>query len=178
MECSVNDVVRYSSAGACKVVAVEEQKTARGREKYYVLQPLFTSGSKVYVPLANAALVDRIRPLPEPGEIRAMLRDLPDAGEWIDDKQRRLTVFADILGRGEPGELLLMLQTLYAREVALHRLGKRLRQSDERVLRGAKKALYGIIAYVLQIDLSQVPSLVRDAFESNSSKKDKIASEG
>ena len=82
---NVNDTILYGSHGVCKIVGIEEKDFSGNRENYYVLQPVYSENSTIYVPCSNKKLADKMRRVLTPQEIYQIIRAMPyEDTDWIE----------------------------------------------------------------------------------------------
>ncbi len=153
----VNDSVLYGSEGVCRIADICEQDFLGARAEYYVLKPVYTPGSTVFVPVANETLTAKMRRILSPDEIRSLIKTMPDeATLWIDDDNARRARYAEILQNGDRAELVGLIKALYHRREAQQAKGRKLHVADERYLHDAEKVLYDEFAHVLCIKRDEV----------------------
>ena len=158
----IGEIVLYGAEGVCRVSEISRIKVGHKREEYYVLHPIHREGATVFVPLNNAALLAKMRPLLTKTEIEALMEQV--AGEeplWIEDATERKAEYQRILQGMERLELLRMIRGMYLRRELLRHRGKYLRASDEQMLRDAEKILHDELALVLEIERREVPEYIR-----------------
>ena len=108
-----NEAVLYGTHGVCQVLGKEEQDFAGSCRPYYVLKPVYEQASVVYVPADNPGLVARMRRLESREEILALLRSSAgDEPGWIEDDNRRHTVYRETLQSGERQRIFRMIREL------------------------------------------------------------------
>lgn len=130
-------------------------------EEYYVLKPINTENSTVYVPTNNETLISRMKRLLSQDETLAMIRSIPDEETiWIEDGARRRFVYGTILEGGDRREILKLIKTLFLHEQEMRNGRKKMNAADERLLKEAEKRLYGEFAHVLKIEPGQVLPLI------------------
>lgn len=158
----VGETVLYGTEGVCKIEQLSEMKVGKEKAVYYVMRPIYREGSTVFVPTDNAMLLAKIRPLLTEDEVDDMLRRVVrDETLWVDDAAERKTQFQHILVSGDRYAMLRMLRALYLRRKKLQSSGKRMRMSDEQLMRDAEKLLNDEFAVVLGIRRREVPEYVR-----------------
>ena len=94
------EFVRYGPSGVCVISEIESMVSMdrRSVKKYYVLLPVANSGTKVFVPLDNPALLEKMRPVLTRGEIDAVIRESArEVMDWISERNRRSESFKGIL---------------------------------------------------------------------------------
>lgn len=162
----VNDSVLYGSEGVCRITDICEQDFMGARAQYYVLKPVYTPGSTVFVPAANETLVAKMRRILSPDEIRCLIKTMPDeATLWIDDDNTRRARYAEILQNGDRAELVGLIKALYHRREAQQAKGRKLHVADERYLRDAEKVLYDEFAHVLRIKRDEVLPFIMEQIQ-------------
>lgn len=153
----VNDAVLYGAEGVCRIIDIGEQDFMGTRAQYYVLKPVYTPGSTVFVPVENEMLTAKMRRILSPEEIRSLIKTIPDeATLWIDDDNTRRARYAEILQKGDRAELVGVIKALYHRREEQQAKGRKLHVADERYLRDAEKVLYDEFAHVLCIKRDEV----------------------
>ncbi len=158
----IGDTVRYGTEGVCSIAEIREMKVGRDRSRYYVLRPVFRPSATVYVPLDNERLVGRIRPALSRQQVEALL---DGAGEphltWLEDPTERKNRFAALLCDGSSAELLDMARLLWNKRRQLSAVGRRMRASDEQLLREAEKLLTDELALALELPRQEIPAYLR-----------------
>lgn len=153
----VNDTVSYSTQGVCKIVAIEKLKLTGKLEGYYVLKPIYQEGSKIYVPVSNERLTSKMRRVLSREEITELIKIMPDSeAAWISNDAERHEKYQAILSSGDRHQIAALIKTLYLKQNEKKQSGKRLRQSDEQILKRAQSILYEEFALVLNIKPEQV----------------------
>ncbi len=158
---SINDTVMYGTVGVCRVEGVSELTLGRERKQYYVLRPISSGGSTVYIPLDNELLISKARKLLTPDELTALLSS-EFSEEWDDDSTVRSANYAEIIKGGDRARIIGIILTLTARRRSLSGTGKKLRISDERALRDCERILSDEISYVLGISPEKVMPYIMD----------------
>ena len=145
-----SDIILYGTQGVCRVKGTVEKGLGQDVKSYYVLSPVYSPSSVIFVPMENGILTERMKPLLSSEEICEILRDVPDQDTiWIPDEERRKARYKTILQDGNRRELCAMLKTLYLHKRNQKIKGKSLHQCDERYLKEAEKVLYSEFAMVL-----------------------------
>ena len=157
---SVGQNVLYGTNGVCVVNDIIEKKVGKVSMEYYVLKPLDTNFSTLFVPTGNENLVKKIRTVMTKDMINDILSHLPDPGEWNDNKQERSDEFKQIISEGNFTELVRMIRLIYKHSDELSSLGRHLHMSDERFLKEAEKMVSEEIALAFDIDRQQALDMV------------------
>ena len=164
------DHVRYGVSGVC-VIADIESIPAMDRSSikdYYVLRPVAESGTKIFVPLDNPALLGKMHAILTPEEINEAIRQsalnpLP----WNGDRNRRAEQFKEILKASEAFPLLQLCCCIHGRRHALTAEGKRLSGSDEAILKQAEKLVENEFAFSLGIPRSEVAAYIHNLWRAS-----------
>lgn len=157
----INSVVMHITNGICKIKDIQEKSFAQNvNQKYYVLQPIFETGTTLFVPIENNPT--RIRTLLTKEEINSMMQTLASQQDkpWINDDNQRLSHFKTVLKNGNQQEILSMLHAIYLKQIQKKQSGKKLRFTDERVKNAAEKLVQQEFSYVLQIPQEEVPDWI------------------
>ena len=148
---NIGQTVLYGSNGVCTVAGVTEKRIGSFKANYYVLKPVGASAATLFVPTSNEQLVGKIRSVLTEDEANSILNNLPDCGEWIDDKQQRTESFRAVISEGDRVELIRLIRLIYA-----HGQHKRLHVSDERFLKEAMKMVCEEFSLVLHTDSDSI----------------------
>lgn len=157
---SVGQNVLYGTNGVCVVDDITEKKIGKVSMEYYVLKPLATDSSTLFVPTHNEELVKRIRGVLNKDDIDSILSDLPDIGEWNENKQERSDDFKSIVTGGDCVELIRMIRLIQAHSDELAEIGRHLHMSDERFLKEAEKMVSEEVSLVLNVDKDTAIELI------------------
>ena len=162
----VNDSVLYGAEGVCRIADICAQNFMGETAQYYVLKPVYSSTSTVFVPVANAMLTAKMRRILSAEEIRVLIKAMPDeAALWIDNDNARRVRYAEILQNGDRAELVGLIKALYYRREAQQAKGRKLHAADERYLHDAEKVLYDEFAHVLQIKREEVLPFIMEQIQ-------------
>ena len=153
---SVGQNVLYGTNGVCVVNDITEKKVGKVSMEYYVLKPLDTNFSTLFVPTKNEALVKKIRGVMTKDMINGVLSKLPEPGEWNDNKQERSEQFRAIITEGSCVELIRLIRLVRTHGQEQLAGGKRLHITDERFLKEAEKMICEEFSLVLHISRDEV----------------------
>lgn len=157
----IGDTMLYGTEGVCKIGEICEMKVGGVKAEYYVLQPVYREGSKIFVPVANELLTAKMRPILTAEQINSMLESLRlESTSWIENAADRKAEFQRILRSNDRTELLRMMRMLFLRRKKLQESGKRLRTNDDQMLRDAQKLLGEEFAPALGISRREVPEYI------------------
>ena len=150
------DAVVYCS----QVYTVEgiTQKTIDKTVKdYYHLINVYDSKNEVFVPADNERLLGKMRAILSRKQILDMIADFPNIPSiWVDDDKERITLFREILDKGDRKDIAQMVKTLFERKKELETKGRRLHSMDEALFLRAEKAICEEFALVLGIKRDEV----------------------
>ena len=155
------DTVVQSRDGICTVVDIREMSLTDEPQEYYILQPVYERGSKLYIPIEKEALF--LRPPVTEAEIREYVKKLPETNvKWIGDEKERQTMIAEVRKTGSSETLLGLISLFYKKRNEQHEQGKKFHSSDEQFLKDIETRVNREFAYVLGIDPGEVPAYIRD----------------
>ena len=157
----INEVVAYGAEGVCRFAGMEEKKVAGQKIEYCVLKPVDGKKATVYIPTGNRALMERVRPLPTPQEINALIDLIPHIPpNWIPNEYERKSAYGKILASGDHKELIAMIKALYFRKKEREAAKKRMGMTDERLMKEAEQRLYGEWEYVLNLSREELTAYI------------------
>lgn len=158
------ELLLYACHGVCRFLGTEEQVIHQKQVSYCVLEPLEQTGTKFYVPMANAAAMGKIRRLLSREELEQLLHNEQLCGEsWIADENQRKQTYKSVISSGDRSALISMVHALYRHRESQRLLGRRLHSCDDQFLHDAQKMLDTEFSVVLNIPQEQVGSYVRSA---------------
>lgn len=157
---SKGDIVLYSSNGVCKITEITTKKIAGMKMEYYVLNPVFSSSSTLFVPTGNDSLVNKMRYVLSSDEINSVIKNNSCVFEWIEDKNLRFENFKSIISKGDFEELVSLVRILRNHEKQQIENGKHLHISDERFLKEAEKMVSEEIAVALNVERDDAVSMI------------------
>lgn len=158
---AVGDSFIYGNNYICTLAGVQEKRIGEQTRAYYVLKPVFEAGSTMYVPVGSETLEAKMRRLLNKSEVFALIDDMPEKGAaWIADEAQRVQKYRQVLADSDRAELVRLINGVFERQQTLQTEGKKLRAVDDRFLKEAEKALYEEFAYVLNMELRDVPPFI------------------
>jgi CarD family transcriptional regulator len=134
------DHVVYKNNGICVIEDVRKEKfVAQDKQDYYVLKLLYTEDARIYVPVLREESEHKMRAPITKQEAEGVVKEYKNAEEfWVYDDKLRTAKFRDILDGADPMALARLLKSLTKKSTELLNVGKRLRVSDESVLKKAE----------------------------------------
>lgn len=158
----IETIIMHIATGVCKITDIrEKQFTITEKQKYYVLQPIFETGTTLFVPVENNPV--RIRPLLTKAQIASFMETLAEEEPmlWNHDDNQRQMQFKTVLKQGDPQDVLRMIYAIHLKQEQKKKMGKKLRSSDERVRQAAEKLIEQEFAYVLEIPQEKVADWIQ-----------------
>lgn len=160
---ATNETVLYGSTGVCKVIGTSEKAVSGNLVLYYVLKPIYSDNSTIFVPIDSEQLGKKMQPVLSAEEVFELIHSMPDEETiWIDDENTRKAEYKSILSSGDRRSLVQLIKTLYMRQEHLVSCGKKLHIADERSMKTAEKMLYEEFAHVLDIDPCDVLDFINE----------------
>ncbi len=153
----IGTVVVYGSEGVCEITEITSMKFANSENEslYYVLSPVSSRGSKVFVPCDNEALVSKMQKVLTSAEIKEMIRTSNEYPEWINDNRQRNRLFKEILMSYDRKKILCLAKLLHTIKTD-DSDSRRLLTSDEEILKKIIKILHSEFSIVLDISPDEI----------------------
>ena len=152
-----NAFVVYGANGICRVDGIREEAFNGKKQEYFVLKPIDSEGATINVPTDSEVLTGKMKKLLRADEVEILIRNMPNEETiWIDDDRLCNEAYRAILSKGDRTELVRLTKTLYRRKKELSAKGKRLRSTDEQIMRQAESLLFNELAMVLEIERNDV----------------------
>lgn len=153
---SVGKKVLYGTNGVCSVEDITVKRIGGANIEYYVLKPLCSTSSTLFVPTGNETLLGKIRDISTPEKLRDIIDNPPEAGSWNDNKLERSEEFKSIISGADCKKLVALIRLITAHEKQQQAVGKHLHISDERFLKEAEKMVAEEFSVVLGIERDEV----------------------
>ena len=152
----IGEHVHYGAHGVCRVCGREDKEMAGGTRTYFTLRPTSRENILLYLPEDAEPEKVRLRRLMSRQEILELIDQAGQTpADWISDSKLRRETFTKILRSGDAMGLFRMLKSLHLHQEALPQ-GKQLPMSDQEMQHAAQRQLYSELAYVLELEESQV----------------------
>lgn len=149
----VNDVITYGAQGVCKIIGTEEKMMGGKKRNYFVLQPVREKSATIFVPMDNMLALNKMHRLLTKAQVYKLIDFMrTEDTAWEENENARRELYKSILAKGDHGELIRMIKSLYIQKKAREAAGKRLHMSDERYFKDAEQILYNEFQYVLGFD--------------------------
>ncbi len=158
----VGDIVRYGQSGVCKIQEISDRTFGNVTQSYYVLTPIFKSGSLVYVPVENETLVEKMLPpltKEEVAEVISLVRE--KEVEWIRDFRRRSDFAKKALSSGDRSEALYLIKSIYHHKREILGQGARIHTTDDYFLKDAETLIFTEFSFVLDKSYEDIAAEIR-----------------
>lgn len=160
----IGDVVLHGNDGCCRICSIERLNlTGDGSEDYYVLEPLYSKGMKVYVQVCDDDGLER--PMNR-DEIHQMLIEIhDDKTDWISNEKERQAALSSAIRSNSIRELFSIVSMLYLKRIEQTRKGKKFRVMDEQYLTRSEKIINRALAYGIGVGPEEVPAYIKSVLE-------------
>ena len=159
----IGSYVVYGNTGICKVenVVMKTAPTGDGEKQYYELLPVFSKGSKAYLPVDNTKVV--IRDVISKEDALTLIDEIPQIDSlWISSDKEREEKYKALLKECSCRSWVCILKTVYNRKQERLAIGKKVTATDERYSRMAEENLYNEIGFVLGVERDRVESFITE----------------
>ncbi len=156
---NIGEYIRYMSSGVCVIDEIVHMDLfGDGTAKdFYVLVSAIDNKSKVFVPVDNETLTNKMLPVIENQEIITLMKSVEQSEiKWIEDKKKRGDCFKNIVKNCDRQENLLLIKCISDRRAELNSISKNLSSSDESILSQAENIIKKEFYFVLGIDPDDV----------------------
>lgn len=154
----IGDIIVYYNTGVCSVDDIRTENFRGIDELYYILKPMFSTGSVVFCPVGNTNIV--MRDITSEKDIREILSSPQNSDVWIENNHERHAHFTSVMKNCDFKDSVCMIRTLLSKKKKKTEAGKNLHASDEKFLTDATKIVCGEISYVLGISAEESEKLV------------------
>lgn len=154
------------SKGVCVIEQITRLNISgvdRERE-YYILKPLYLSGSTVYVPVD--APKDSLRRVMSREEAEELIAKIPELSVLtITNDKLSEAVYKECMKTNQCTDWLRVIKTIYARRQKRLAAGRKMTAVDTRYLRQAEDNLHGELAVALEMERSEVEKYICEKLE-------------
>ncbi|WP_068787222.1 CarD family transcriptional regulator [Paenibacillus phocaensis] len=158
---AVNEYVIYGSNGVCQIKDICTPPGVEGDRKYYLLNPVYLKGTTIYTPVDNLKVI--MRSILSREESERLISRIPSIdATWISNDKAREASCKQAINTGDHVEWIKVIKTMRQRKTEQNSLGKKLRQSDERLLCSAAENLHGELAVSLNIPKEEVEEYIQN----------------
>lgn len=161
-----NKYVVYGMEGICQIIDIRNEKIGGQVKEYYILKPVYTEGSTIFVPTDNENLLKRMRHVLSVDEIHSLINSMPHIDiPVIEDSKERYEKFQSVLQKGDVKELVMLIKALYLVNEERINEGKKPYKSDEKIIALAEKLVCQEFALVLDIEPEDVVPFITGKLE-------------
>lgn len=145
--CLVEDITTLNISGVDKA------------REYYILKPVYMSGSTVYVPVD--ATKESIRRILSKEEADALIREIPDIPLITSTNDKLLEQeYRGCIKSNNCEEWIRIIKTIYLRKQKRIEAGRKVTAVDAKYFKLAEENLYGELAVALGMPRSEVESYI------------------
>ena len=165
----VGEYIVCDHNGVYQVLAVTEMPELKKDVLYYQLEPVYSRGSRIFVPVDSNKLVMR-RVFTEE-EVETLLKEIPSIETiWISNEKKREEQYREVARKYDCREWVKIIKTIYLRKRNRRMEGKKITYIDEKYMKLAEENLYGEISIPLKISPDRVERFIRDRIENKESE--------
>ena len=159
----IGDAVIHPAEGVCEITEITERNFSGTAEEYYVLKSVYDSQSTVYIPVETAKVRPKIRLALSREQVQKIIDSLEknEPVKTDNDNHRRL-LFKEILASGNADEIGRVLTTIYNLKTELRKTGKKIKVSDERIIKETERSVFTEFAFSLGISPEEIPAYIDD----------------
>lgn len=168
---SINDYVIYGTTGVCRITDIRKEVfSGHVKKEYYILQPVFSSNSTLYVPTENESGANKMRRILTRDEIHELIRNINEDDDvaWIMNDNMRHDRCTEIIKNGDRKELICLIKAMYQHKQEQIKFGKKFYIADEKLMKAAEKLLYNEFALVLNIEPEEVVPYITEHISEHS----------
>ena len=160
---SLGDIVMYGTSGACKITSEETKDYFGKKEDCFVLEAVFGSKMKIYVPKHNELLMSKKRTPLSKKEVTKILKNPPEAYEVYPPLDiERKQMYLEILSEGDRVKILSVIKAIQNKKIEQIENKKKLHQCDEYILREAQKIIHDEFALALGIERNKIEEYIKN----------------
>lgn len=159
----IGDAVIHPAEGVCEITEIAEKTFSGKTDEYYVLKSVYDGQSTVYIPVETVKLRPKIRHALSTEEVNSVI-DALDEREPLkteNDNQRR-ALFKEILASGKAEDMAGMLKTVHILKKTVYNSGKKMKISDERIIKETEHSVFSEFAFSLGLKPSDIPDYIKN----------------
>ena len=131
--------------------------------QYYILKPVYLSGSTVYVPVDAPGDMRSILTRYEAERLIDAIPDIPLL--TITNDKMTEQIYRESMKTGDCQEWVRVLKTIYMRKQKRLQMGRKVTALDEKYCRMAEQSLYGELAIALNLSRDAVEGYITEEIE-------------
>lgn len=160
----IGDYVVCGNKGVCVVENITTLNISgvdKDRE-YYILKPLYVSGSTVYVPVNSPQ--GSMRKTLGRGEAQKLIKMIPEIPLLaITNEKLTEQIYKQCIKANDCEELVKIIKTIYIRRQKRIQAGRKVTAVDEKYFHLAEDNLYGELAVALDMERKEVEGYIAEA---------------
>ena len=161
----VGDYVICSNKGVCVIenITVLNISGVEKEKQYYILKPLYSAGSTVYVPV-DSQKDHMMRKVLERTEAERLIGTIPEIPLLVitNDKMTE-QMYKDCMKSNDCEELVKLIKTIHQRKLKRIQAGRKVTAVDAKYFHLAEENLYGELAVALDISREEVGGYIEAA---------------
>lgn len=161
----IGDYVICSNKGVCEVenITVLNISGADKEKEYYILKPLYSAGSTVYVPV-DSQKDHTMRKVLERTEAERLIGTIPEIPLLVitNDKMNE-QMYKDCMKSNDCQELVKLIKTIHQRKQKRIQAGRKITAVDAKYFHLAEENLYGELAVALDLSREEVSGYITAA---------------
>ena len=161
----IGDYVICSNKGVCEVenITVLNISGADKEKEYYILKPLYSAGSTVYVPV-DSQKDHTMRKVLERTEAERLIGTIPEIPLLVitNDKMTE-QMYKDCMKSNDCQELVKLIKTIHQRKQKRIQAGRKITAVDAKYFHLAEENLYGELAVALALSRGEVSGYITAA---------------
>lgn len=159
----LNQILVYGNSGVCRLVDIRTETFTDTPALYYILSPVFSSQSTLYVPIENPKLSSKLRPVMMKETLHEMVLTAKNSSaSWESDDRIRAENFNKVVSNGMSSELLTIFKSLILHKHELKSGVKKLHNADERTLALCEKIVGEEFAYAFGVEVDDALSHIQN----------------
>jgi len=172
---AVGDYVICSNKGVCVVEDITTLNISgvdKERE-YYILKPLYMSGSTVYVPVDSSK--ETMRYVLGCQEAKELIAAIPEVPLLVITNEKFLEqTYRDCIKANDCLELVKMIKTIYQRKQKRIQAGRKVTAVDAKYFHMAEENLYGELAVALGLNRKEVEDYIAKVIDEKGLMAEKL----
>lgn len=163
---SIGEYVVCGNKGVCvveKITRLDIMGADKERE-YYILKPLYLSGSTVYVPVDSPK--ESMRRVLRREEAQRLIESIPRL-TLLDISNEKLSeqAYRECMRTNSCEEWVRVIKTIYLRKQKRLEAGRKVTAVDAKYFRMAEESLYGELAVALEMPRGEVEAYITEAMD-------------
>lgn len=159
-------LIVYGGEGVCRIddIICQSFGGQQQEKQYYVLVPVRSASSKLYVPVDNEKLTSRIMTLLDFEEIKSLI-DECEPFEWISDNKQRGKLYKEIFASYDRKAIFSLAKLLESAKSGEIECVKKLYVLDDDAIRRVSQILYAELSYSVELSPDEVLPIVAGKIE-------------